>query len=84
MSKTSGYAPTPLGSRSSSPPPGTPIMDKDKQAFLMGSPGSKPKVEESSTRDQALPILSYCAASIMMTVVNKVSTRWGQGVWARA
>jgi len=28
-----------------------------------------------SSREQALPILNYCAASIMMTVVNKVRTQ---------
>jgi hypothetical protein len=51
-------------------------IDLDKQA-LMSSPKSgtpRPgKTEEISTRDQVLPIAAYCAASIMMTVVNKVS-----------
>lgn len=52
-------------------------IDLDKQA-LMGSPRSQTasprpaKVEEVSTRDQVLPIAAYCAASITMTVVNKV------------
>lgn len=54
-------------------------IDLDKQALMSASPRpgtSSPrpgKVEEISTRDQVLPIMAYCAASIMMTVVNKVS-----------
>jgi len=53
--------------------------DKDRQALMMGPLGaSRAKETEKSNApisasDQALPILSYCAASIMMTVVNKVS-----------
>jgi hypothetical protein len=38
------------------------------------SPSLAPKDAPSSpsSREQILPILNYCAASIMMTVVNKV------------
>lgn len=35
-----------------------------------------------SMKDQAPPILAYCAASIMMTVVNKVSCLRALGIWA--
>jgi hypothetical protein len=48
-------------------------IDLDKQALMHGSPrpgGAASKTEEVTTRDQVLPILAYCAASIMMTVVN--------------
>jgi hypothetical protein len=54
--------------------------ERDRQALMMGPLGANRGKEMGSqsnaplsTRDQALPILSYCAASIMMTVVNKVS-----------
>lgn len=80
MSKTNHFAPTPMGSRPGSPPPTfMSEEDRDRQALMMGPLGAdKPKDtaaanQQLSTRDQALPILSYCAASIMMTVVNKVS-----------
>lgn len=53
--------------------------ERDRQALMMGPMGGSRGKEmasqspaQLSTRDQALPILSYCAASIMMTVVNKV------------
>jgi GDP-mannose transporter len=55
--------------------------DKDRQALMMGPLGADKAKDAGAAnqpltpRDQALPILSYCAASIMMTVVNKVS-RW--------
>lgn len=56
-------------------------IDLDKVGLMNGSPkvgdGSlrSTKTEEVSTRDQVLPILAYCAASVMMTVVNKVSSQ---------
>lgn len=40
MSKSNGFAPTPLGSRPSSPPTGS-QPDQDRQAMLMGPLGSK-------------------------------------------
>lgn len=57
--------------------------DEDKEAFLANlggprapsSPQYEAKVAETTTptgKEQILPILNYCAASIMMTVVNKV------------
>jgi GDP-mannose transporter len=81
MSKTNHFAPTPMGSRPTSPPPTfMSEEDKDRQALMMGPLGAdKPKdtgaagQQQLTPREQALPILSYCAASIMMTVVNKVS-----------
>ncbi|WOO81478.1 GDP-mannose transporter 1 [Vanrija pseudolonga] len=56
--------------------------DEDKEAFLANlggargpsSPQYEAKVAETTTptgKEQILPILNYCAASIMMTVVNK-------------
>jgi GDP-mannose transporter len=57
--------------------------DEEKlMAHLGGAPrppspaGNKEAAAQTPTsREQALPILNYCAASIMMTVVNKVSRR---------
>lgn len=85
MSKPSIYTASPFGSRPASPPLGTPIdKDEDKQALMMGDLGNssqragqninKARQEggEMTLRDQAGPILAYCGASIMMTVVNKV------------
>ncbi|KAK1922731.1 hypothetical protein DB88DRAFT_496118 [Papiliotrema laurentii] len=78
MSKSNLFAPTPSGSRPTSPPPTfASEEDKDRQALMMGPLGADRAKEvsqgagASSSRDQALPILAYCAASIMMTVVNK-------------
>ncbi|ORX39294.1 hypothetical protein BD324DRAFT_619163 [Kockovaella imperatae] len=87
MSKPNLFAPTPVGSRPASPPPGYPMESetdrdrRDAQSLLMSQLGGADRAKENaqgrndvgppSTRDQALPILSYCAASIMMTVVNK-------------
>lgn len=84
MSKPSIYTASPFGSRPASPPLGTPIdKDEDKQALMMGDLGNssqragqninKARQEggEMTLRDQAGPILAYCGASIMMTVVNK-------------
>lgn len=87
MSKPSAFTPTPYGSRPSSPPLGTPIdrNNEDKQALMMGhmggngasssGAGALPKHDQNEValKDQAPPILAYCAASITMTVVNKVS-----------
>ncbi|KAK4685241.1 GDP-mannose transporter, partial [Tremellales sp. Uapishka_1] len=60
-------------------PGGITPIDEDKQSLLMGPFGkdresqreSLKEVPVPTTREQALPIMSYCAASIMMTVVNK-------------
>lgn len=63
------------------------VIDLDKQALMNGgSPrigaGSlkSAKVEEVSTREQVLPILAYCAASITMTVVNSTFARGLDGL----
>ncbi|RSH85933.1 GDP-mannose transporter into the lumen of the Golgi [Apiotrichum porosum] len=56
--------------------------DEDKQALLMANLGGAPRppspsradsqvAHTPSSRDQVLPIINYCAASMMMTVVNK-------------
>jgi GDP-mannose transporter len=91
MSKPSVYAASPFGSRPASPPLGTPIdKDEDKQALMMGDlsrganssavHGAKRQdAAETTMRDQAGPILAYCGASIMMTVVNKVCERVWRG-----
>ena len=89
MSKPSVYSPSPFGSRPTSPPLGTPIdKDEDKQALMMGDmsrerssqgvgvQAKKQDAGEMTLRDQAGPILAYCGASIMMTVVNKVCFIW--------
>lgn len=46
------------------PRPASPLSKETKDAAI-----------PPSTKEQILPILNYCAASIMMTVVNKVSER---------
>lgn len=55
--------------------------DEKTMANLGGAPRPASPTREKeqaphppSSREQILPILNYCAASIMMTVVNKVST----------
>ncbi|WWD21276.1 GDP-mannose transporter 1 [Kwoniella shandongensis] len=69
------FAPTPDISR-----PGTPsVFGKDEANSTLlnnlGGPTERAREEKKdgqvATKEQALPILAYCAASIMMTVVNK-------------
>lgn len=54
-----------LSNLGGAPRPSSPLSKEAKEA-----------VAPPTTREQVLPILNYCAASIMMTVVNKVSSAW--------
>ncbi|RXK37897.1 GDP-mannose transporter 1 [Tremella mesenterica] len=84
MSKSSPFAPTPQNlSRPASPGGYSLSLDKeeDRQGLMMsaltGKDREKDREKEKealhppSARDQAFPIISYCCASILMTVVNK-------------
>nr|ADE10074.1 DUF6 [Tremella fuciformis] len=85
MSKPSPFAPTHQSfSRPASPggynlgSPGGLDKDEDRQGLMMSNlgPGAREALGRKDEhppqmREQALPILSYCCASILMTVVNK-------------
>ncbi|ORY28767.1 hypothetical protein BCR39DRAFT_533738 [Naematelia encephala] len=80
LTKPNAFVPTPQVSRPSTPPIGY-DKNEDRQELLMEALGAdRPrererereiKPEAPKTAEQVLPIMAYCAASIMMTVVNK-------------
>ncbi|WVQ81376.1 GDP-mannose transporter 1 [Cryptococcus sp. DSM 104549] len=74
------FVPTPNISRPATPPSAGGYGKDEASATLLRDLGDrerrddrekKGQQESQASREQALPILSYCAASIMMTVVNK-------------